>query len=423
MQPFYWHSEPNQDIGLYQGPLNFSTGDRSFSGVGSLQLRWLPTPWIVYEASVSVEALRSVAWDDLPDVAVSVDALGVIPSQSARSSTGQSGPPGNILSLDGRITSVPLDCHAPISSLVTLLVNFPETSRARNEVELRGAGWSVKLDQRSDFREIKRRVQQTGGYVITHVCEVRRADGSEFDLADGERLLQCLQSYFAFVAGAYVGPVLPVAFDSADAPIWSRWASPDVDSWSTRMTWFDSRSAEQLEELFPLFISRWQDAYWQVVLSRSMSYYRDANAPRPVQRAVAQAIMMLDMLTFSIMVEERGRLSRNRFRRLSAAIDDLLRELRIPGVIPAGRLPLLDGEATSRSWATGPEALVKLRDSYVHPSRVWLTVPFEVWAQAWRLAVWYCEMVLLAFLGYRGTHGSRLIERRWVGQVEPVPWS
>lgn len=110
------------------------------------------------------------------------------------------------------------------------------------------------------------------------------------------------------------------------------------------------------------------------------------------------------------------------------AAEEKLRQLLtwagIPVSIPT-ELPDLTTFASASNWNTGPHALAGFRNMLVHPrdrTRTIFEMPISAKLDLQQLAFWYVELVLLRFIGYRGDYVNRQ-RARWVGEVEPVPWS
>lgn len=98
----------------------------------------------------------------------------------------------------------------------------------------------------------------------------------------------------------------------------------------------------------------------------------------------------------------------------------MLEELAIPTVVPPG-LQQLEAYAKAKSL-DGPEVFTFIRNRLVHPPKP-TSVPEKVpYYEAYCLAKWYLELAVLSVCGYKGNYSNRTRLRRWVGQVEKVPW-
>ena len=84
-----------------------------------------------------------------------------------------------------------------------------------------------------------------------------------------------------------------------------------------------------------------------------------------------------------------------------------------------GPRPLHPDLDQSDTWSDGPKALSVIRSRLVHPGK---SEPLPYY-DAWKLAAWYLELVLLRVVGFSGEYSNRTSASRRVGQVEPVPWA
>jgi hypothetical protein len=99
----------------------------------------------------------------------------------------------------------------------------------------------------------------------------------------------------------------------------------------------------------------------------------------------------------------------------------------IPTALPNG-FPELPNRAQrlGRVSADGPASVIEVRNRLVHPPKTGVQHP--EWPtngeqrEAWTLALWYLELVILRVLEYDGEYASRLQRMGWVGTTEPVPW-
>jgi hypothetical protein len=123
------------------------------------------------------------------------------------------------------------------------------------------------------------------------------------------------------------------------------------------------------------------------------------------------------------LVRERGAISDKGFRELSAAdqIRLMLNILSIPTEIPVGLVSLQ--KLGKSKGLEGPEAFTYIRNRLTHPPKQGATSALLPLYEAYCLAQWYVELAILSACGYNGEYGNRTIIRRWVGQVEKVPWA
>src|SRR5438477_606441 len=68
-------------------------------------------------------------------------------------------------------------------------------------------GWRITIDARHDHRRIWAELQRTGVYAMTHVMEIRRADGADFTAHEAEPLLEALYIGVSFALGRWTAPM------------------------------------------------------------------------------------------------------------------------------------------------------------------------------------------------------------------------
>ena len=117
--------------------------------------------------------------------------------------------------------------------------------------------------------------------------------------------------------------------------------------------------------------------------------------------------------TDKIAVGDLGFLRGDRFYRI-AHLNDF--EIPLPSTSRQNSRNLIN-VAAQRQWRDGPKALAGVRNQLVHPS----THQGLPYYDAWRLAEWYVELVLLHMLSVQGEYTCRS-KHRWVGVGERVPW-
>jgi hypothetical protein len=436
MQHHYSHSQANEPIGLYRGPLRVSVKGTSeaFDAQGSLALQWLPTPRVAYEAELETDTVTSfrLFGADLgvgvPDTAAASRVPDQIAAQNQQAGTTQDG-----ISIGGWERAISIGGAREVTRVRFGVVNFMGLLGTfirdgdhpyHGRIDLSACDWSVVLDQRRDYDDLTRQLKTNGGYALTHVGELSRGDGAPFTPVTAKSILEALHYFFSLALGSFTGPLLPVGYDRHGQPLWAEWSSPTIDQWTPVTSWSDGLHPDQLVDLFPLFMDKWRDGYWEEVLRIAIQYYRDANRPQPVQRAIAMAQIVLELLAYALLVENLKKLSKKEYNNQSAYLNfmRLLTHLTIPTHIPED-LAALSTVAHEEGWNSGPQAVTVLRNSVIHPKRSSRRFENQVWIDAWRLIVWYVELSLLSFFGYKGVYRSRLQRERWVGMVARVPWA
>jgi hypothetical protein len=318
--------------------------------------------------------------------------------------------------------------------LVFLLPNWPSilgdwidgpdgSGGWRGRVTLESSGWRVVLVSRRDIRTLIDDLQATGGYGITHLGSLERADGSAFDAVEGRHFLDCLAFFFAFARGLWTPPTLAVGIEN-NRVAWREWAGRITSPWRGNFSWFSEQHPQMLSDVFSGFVNRWEDPNWQEPLLMAVSWLVEANPSDPAERSIVVAQVGLELMEWLILVRDEGvmtvaewRSGRDQARR---HLQRLLQHASISTAIPDDLTELVN-LALSEGWDDGPGALVGFRNRLVHPrdrSSAILSAPLMARVQLAELASWYCELALLYFCGHRGEYLNRISHT-----VEQVPWA
>ena len=305
----------------------------------------------------------------------------------------------------------------------------PPYSRLRACVRFRleCEGWSITVAEFEETDGLIKMLKETGGYAITHVGQIQRTDGQIFSSKDLEQTLACLGYFFSLVLGRWSQPSLTVGFDDVDQRVFEHWGfqQTTIGSYAGGNSFFDSRHDEIFNALFPGFWQRWHDPLWNSALSESIYWYIGANNLGfgvNVDSALLFTQSALELLAWTYCVQDRKAVSEIAFgpRGLSAAdkLTLLTSLLGISNQIPA-QLKSLHAKR-GKPWSDSMHAITDLRNGLVHPKDR-AVLPDGVYYDAWRLSLWYLDLIFLRLLGYEGQYSNRMTTR-FVGAVEDVPW-
>jgi hypothetical protein len=294
-------------------------------------------------------------------------------------------------------------------------------------VDLKASGWNVELKSLQTNRETFETLQETGGYGLTHVGCLRKEDCSNFNGKTAEDMLNALRHFLSLSKGMWCNPCLAVGFDKKKERVWEAWSSPQ-GSWAKPMSWFDPHHCDELENLFPGFLSKWENEDWRKALHEVIYWYLSSNYSTlsrgiNIDAGIILTQAAIERLSFEYAVRHKRLVEANGFKDLRASdkFRLLFSSLDIPIDIPAS-MPELKKLAKQFKWIDAPQAITEIRNSLVHPEHKRRGQFGKAFYPAWNLGQWYLELALLRICGYSGTYGNRLIQR-WVGEVEPVPWS
>ncbi len=427
-KPCYEFPQLNESILLAKTKATISTNKKDFEGDAEVRLDLLP------DAGIHVHVL-------LPECSPllglkEIETLAIdhnnIPGFALKCSTSSSGEATlkwcpNAEPLIGRGNQ-----NTEITSLVLHLFNYENIFGIRrsseqvgpaqytiHHIDLKASGWNLELKSLTTTSDTLKSLDETGGYGLTHIGFLQKVDGTSFNGKTAEEMLNALRYFLSFSKGIWCNPCLAVGFDDKENRVWESWASPK-EGWSKPSSWFDTQHCEQLINLFPGFMTKWEDEDWREALGEVIYWYLSSNiSSRGIDNGIILTQAAIERLSFEYAVKHKRLIESEGFKNLRASdkLRLLLSSLDIPIDIPAST-----PELKQFNWIDAPHAITEIRNSLVHPEHKRRGKFDEVFYPAWKLGQWYLELAMLRVCGYFGTYSNRLVPERWVGTVESVPW-
>ena len=295
-----------------------------------------------------------------------------------------------------------------------------------SHVDFKASGWNVELKSLKTNLETYDKLRETGGYGLTHVGCLQKEDGSGFDGKTVEKMLTVLQFFLSFSKGMWCSPYLAVGFDDKENRVWEMWSSPQ-GHWAEPSSWFDPNHCDQLANLFPGFLAKWENENWRAALREVIYWYLSSNCSTlgrdiGIDAGIILTQAAIERLSFEYAVRYKRLIEAEGFKKLKASdkFRLLFSSLDIPIDIPAS-LPELQKLAKKVNWIDAPQAITEVRNTLVHPEHKRRGQFGKVYFPVWNLSQWYLELALLKICDYSGTYSNRLMQR-YIGQVETVPW-
>lgn len=432
----YPQTDVNEAILLHDGAFRLRSGRRCIEASGSAHLRCLPSPRIRFDIetdglgvelnfdSLNVELPGFTTKHVLPYSMTRGRRVAIQASAGAMEWGGGKQP---LLSVGFQImnlfdfvrrgpTAVPGDATQIGGDYGTI-----ET------VDLKHSGWQIRIVALPDGQVRYRRLKDTGGYAFTHVGRLARIDGSAFSVDEAEDILELLRVFLSFARGAACH--LPVQWGRGhdEEIVWRKFASPTVDPWKTRISWFDEYHGEILEELFDPFCRNYKKPKLHQSLVLALHWYRHCNTQScGLEGSLILGMAGLELLGGLVVVDENKSMTDKKYDRLPGAkkLQELLSALKVQAVFPQRYNSLSQFAQRNGNW-DACQTLVKLRNGFVHADKKNRGIVFgsqgKTTFHAWQLSLWYQELALLRVLGHRGSYCNRTTASR-TGQVEVVPW-
>jgi hypothetical protein len=421
----------NEDVDIADGSFQLVTAETAQATVeGRLYFRWLPSTTVAFEGSYSGPPIMDLGAEG---ATLKIDALGLTAPVLVSNATW--GP------VPMRIRGL-LQKHANVARGTTFdrlrfcLVDFPDylgapvryktdksQGASHGRLEVVSHRFLCTVDEIEEVSELRKAAARDSGFVISHVGELRPAQGHLCD-ESAQEALDLHNLFFGFLRGAWSGPVFPQGFVGGQKS-WEQFAHWRVDEAREVGTWLPRTDPLALNNLFAGFVERYFDSVWQGPLRAAIHWYVEANSSRARHETkLLLAQVALELLAWVEVVEAHRLHSRGDFKDLSAAgkLRSLLQRLRIPCELPS-YLSELHGLQKGDAF-DGPGVLVGLRNALVHAGekRPAKATGVQSW-QAGQLALQYVELSLLALCGYHGKYARRGWQG-WRSDSEVlVPWA
>jgi len=356
---------------------------------------------------------------DIPDVA---EPIGLLMSGAKINSEGE-----NVLIFGTKRSPIWTVKSQELRSGRVMLINFAHyrlRAPQRMGFEFNGAGWRTRVIPISDETLAVPSAMHSDKYRVTHQLEVAREDGASFTPLEAQDFLENLHYFLSFCRGRWVATSFSIFFDKEGEIGMEQWGTGKVSPWRDPSSWVDEHHGGPILELFQPFCEKLADETWKDALSHVVYWFQRAKTDSA--GADGGCILLqasLERFSWHLLVREQKLLSEKSFNKLSASgrLRLMLDALAIPTVIPPGLQEL--GMYAQPKNLDGPAILTFIRNRLVHPPKPTPVQDKVPYYEAYCLAKWYLELAVLSVCGYKGEYSNRTRFRRWVGQVEKVPWA
>ncbi len=313
-----------------------------------------------------------------------------------------------------------------ISRANLILLNFANFwfgSPRNTGFTLRVDGWKLAFATLGDNTLSCPYYKNTDDIRATQLVELTRDDGYSFSAEMVKELLANLTLFLAFCRGQWVGITLVAGVDNSGVLAFEQWGTGRVSNWTEPSGWLDEHHGESIVELAPLFFAKLKEDGWKDAIMNAIYWFGRGNTNFSGPDGACILLQAaLERLAWQILLRGRKTISEKGFYKLDTA--DKLRLVFQPYGIPTSIPQHLKALSSlgKRKGHDGPEVFTYIRNQITHPlksSEIKEVLPFF---EAYSLAQWYIELIILAECGYAGKYGDRTKFQRWRGEVENVPW-
>lgn len=307
-------------------------------------------------------------------------------------------------------------------------------------------GWSIRLEPRRDVstKALKSYQRTTSSHLLTHVGEIRRADGSWFTSTQVGEAIDVLSLAMTLFTGRNTSCVLPVGWAGGQA-VWSEWGqSRSIQRREGSLDWFDTTngSASLGELIRCCFAAASDNALW-TVLRLATGYLLSAHTST-VQMRVSLPVAAINLLAdnwFTTFADPKHSKSKGVMREIGAADKYrlFLDAIRLSPAVPPHFVHLgklrdqiaksLEDQPTAdaspiRGSVDAVKCVIALRNRVEHPKKDSREdISTKQWAEAGFFATDSLLLGILFMLGYNGSYLGLSANRRGAGSSTAVPWT
>lgn len=425
--PIYQTSQVNDSIVLYSGPMELKTNAGVIRGEGTIKLDWLPHPSVRFTVPLPAGGWPDLGGGDLmvPNKGTAKVTVTMIGGHSNEASGHlrepfETGSGSNLKEVRFHLPNF-LNYHG--KALTDGSMGFWS-----GRTILEGQGWRITLDAVRGLGALKKELDGSGGFAITHSGILERGDGLTFTSEDAKEVLEPLSYLLSFARGHWTPAILAVGYDSSQGRVWESLEPWWIDPWGPDRSWFPVIYPECLGEIFPGFLQRWQNPTWNEPIRWAVQWYTAVMKSAQLESAIVHEQVALEMLSWVLLVEDLKTESPAAFDKENASrkIHKLLTHAAIPTNIPPELTDLASLAAAPNNWTSGPHALAGVRNKIVHPTAKNMAalsrVSMEGRADALNLGAWYLELLLLWLFSYQRVYYNRITGGSTV-TVDTVPWA
>lgn len=447
IKPVYWQEKPNAPIsfGSFRGSLTDKTECVSKPVAGEARLQFTPKARLRLVVRTCVDGSSDDAFLCMHDAnrndfnQIHFDDFNTTHEVFCTSNSG--------LEVELTPGSEPIQVFKPTESItraVFHLFNWPDIlgpqsywlqsggepnqgGKSCARISLLCNGWSICIAATDKSDTAIKAVGELGGFSITHVGQLERADKSPFSSDDLMSFLRFLEYFFTFVLGRWSSPCMTVGFAASGELVYEEWGMRrcDVGAWSGGISWFDRWWSGMFAGVLPGFMGLWANKDWHRPLRMAVSMYISANQGGSglgldLALLIIQAALELLSSTYGEFDQSNApkALTNARSQRASDNLRNFISRQGIPLEIPPTFESLRN--IPGKRWDDSMHVLTDLRNGLVHRGGD-DAIPSRVYYEAWRLSMWYLELVILRLCEYSGKYSNRLVNRE-LGQVDTVPW-
>jgi hypothetical protein len=285
--------------------------------------------------------------------------------------------------------------------------------------------WSATLERTPCSYDLTRVSLPINEINLTHRLVLHRKDGLLFSWGDVQTQVDQFLLFLSFANCSQV--IAPISYGRTNGSLeWFRFEAPDRTFPTNRRSWATKLTPQQLEEARECFTKTTENPFWGSIIRRAVSWQTLVDLARyeSDEQALFTVQMLLEMLSYVVLVEDAAVLSEDGYSKLPAAdrITVLCGYSNQSISVTHGEVEELQAFCASNSIGNTGELIAVLRNKLIHPTkknREYLArVPSRVRGIAVAAGLQIASLTVLKTIGYRGAYFDTSKHG-----VAAVPWS
>jgi hypothetical protein len=422
--------EPNEILNIYQGEFELVDGVRRATFTGTIRYYWFPSNAVRFTGELLSDPGKVMKGDIMQPLQLYQQGLLLGEALVNRRTLGDK------QEISGICPRAFLgDRSIAVSEILFSLPNFPDFLGTALRVPGQGGFFQgrlrfeneqylILLDKTEDYDDRKRKLEESGGYLIQYGGKISSKKGA-IRAEDLEELLYQFHIFLCFVGGKKSSLCFLKGIHEGES-LWTDYTGYNNDLYGYVESWSRALSIFNLNPLWQRFTELWKVPENKHFLELVITWYIESNARGAlVEGAIIKTQAALELLYNWLVVEQRQLIMGNDASGLAASnkIRLLLSQFNVNTAVPASLTSLHQFDEKS----DGAEIIVWIRNCLVHgnkPKREDLVkVDLKVKNEALQLGLWWVELALLYILGYNEKYASRTRENKCRGKGDYVPWS
>ncbi|WP_041227046.1 hypothetical protein [Crinalium epipsammum] len=228
--------------------------------------------------------------------------------------------------------------------------------------------WHIVIGTLDNCHELEEKLDDEGGYGITHLCKVEKLDGALFSLDESYKIIKAFCYYLSFARGFWIAPILLSGFDSEGNELFEEWRTPILpcDSYRPSHSWMPYSDSLDIVDIYPGFVDKWKDEVWHITIKNTIEWYIESlNTNLNTGIILVQASLEKIAWTY---LKSNECLNSDGFQgiRASNQIRLLLKFLNI-NIEPLDNYVEVKKKAKELNWDDTIVAVIEVRNAIVHP--------------------------------------------------------